>query len=57
MEDTMNEKTDPENNIRSKYCRYQNGRLYFSRQVERRIFFGGTLIMLVWGLLEKIGIL
>ncbi len=41
----------------SKHCCYRNGRLYFTNQVERRIFFGGTLIMLLWSLLVKIGLL
>lgn len=38
------------------FC-YHEGRLYFSRQLERRVFFFMTVAMLVWGLLEKIGIL
>ncbi|MFZ5569206.1 MAG: hypothetical protein ACOZF0_02295 [Thermodesulfobacteriota bacterium] len=36
---------------------YRDGRLYFSRQLERRLFFAGTIIMLIWGFIVKIGLL
>ncbi len=34
----------------------QAGRIYFSRQSERRFYFILTLIMLIWGILYKIGL-
>lgn len=41
----------------NRHLYYQNGRFYFSRQLERRIFFFLTLVMLIWGLLEKFALL
>ncbi len=46
-----------EEKIRSGSFRYRDGRLYFTRQFERRIFFVGTVIMMAWGLLDKFGVL
>lgn len=34
----------------------QAGRIYFSRESERRFYFILTLIMLIWGILYKIGV-
>jgi len=34
-----------------------DGRLYFSRAAERKFFFGMTVIMLLLGLLFKLGVL
>jgi len=35
---------------------WREGRLYFTRRMERRIFFGLTLGMLAWGVLVKLGV-
>jgi len=35
---------------------YSKGRLYFSKQVERRLLFFMTLAMLLWGMLKKMGL-
>jgi len=35
---------------------YENGRIYFSAGLERKVFFLLTLAMLVYGLLSKLGI-
>ena len=35
---------------------YENGRLYFSKQTERSLFFVLTLGMLAGGVLAKLGI-
>ena len=37
--------------------RFGYGRLYFSRAAERKFFFGMTVIMLLLGLLFKLGVL
>ncbi len=34
---------------------YEEGRLYFTRALERKIFFGLTLLMLLWGILTRFG--
>ena len=39
-----------------KIIQYENGKIYFSREVERKFFFILTLIMLFAGLLVKIGL-
>ena len=44
-------KTDP------KTIRYEKGRIYFSRQAERKMFFFLTLVMLAAGLMFKAGLL
>lgn len=36
---------------------WREGRLYFTQRLERGIFSGLTLIMLVWGVLVKLGVL
>ncbi len=36
---------------------YEDGRLYFTRQGERFVFFVMTVIMLIFGLLYKAGII
>lgn len=56
-EDILNTIQNREESIRSRSFCYREGRLYFTRQLERRIFFGGTLLMLFWGVLEKLGVL
>jgi hypothetical protein len=33
----------------------ENGRVYFSKQTERKVFFILTLAMLAWGVLSKWG--
>lgn len=40
---------------RERRFRYENGRLYFSKQTERTVFFVLTLAMLVWGMFEGVG--
>ena len=37
--------------------RIDGGRIYFSRAAERKFFFGLTLIMLLLGILFKLGVL
>lgn len=32
----------------------EKGVIYFSKQTERRIFFVLTLLMLIWGIVDKI---
>lgn len=39
-----------------KKFRMQRGRLYFSREAERKFFFGATLFMLAAGILCKSGL-
>lgn len=34
-----------------------NGRIYFSRHLERRFFFVLTLAMLGWGIMVRLGII
>ncbi len=36
---------------------YENGKFYFTRQGERFVFFIMTIIMLIFGLLYKAGII
>ncbi len=36
---------------------YENGRLYFTKQGERTVFFIMTIIMLILGILYKAGII
>jgi hypothetical protein len=40
-----------------KKLRIINGRIYFSRVAERKFFFSLTLIMLLLGILFKLGVL
>lgn len=42
---------------RKKRILYQDGRLYFSKETERKFYFILTMIMLVAGILYKTGIL
>ena len=35
---------------------YRNGRLYFTKEFERKLFFVLTVIMMLWGALAKIGL-
>jgi hypothetical protein len=39
-----------------KKLRFENGRIYFSRAAERKLFFGLTLIMLLLGILFQLGV-
>jgi hypothetical protein len=43
--------------IDKKKFRMENGRIYFSRATERRFFFSLTVVMLLVGLLFKLGVL
>jgi hypothetical protein len=40
-----------------KKLRIEGGRIYFSRAVERKFFFGLTVAMLLLGILFKLGVL
>jgi len=40
-----------------KWPRIEDGRIYFSRAAERKFFFSLTLIMLLLGVLFKLGVL
>ena len=46
---------DPEQN-RKKSIRYGNGRIYFTREMERKFFFILTLIMLLAGAVSASGL-
>jgi hypothetical protein len=37
--------------------RFENGKIYFSRSAEQRFFFALTVIMLLAGILYKLGLL
>jgi len=37
--------------------RFEDGRIYFSRLAERKFFFSLTVIMLLLGILSKLGVL
>jgi hypothetical protein len=39
-----------------KVIRYKNGKIYFSRETERKFFFILTVIMLLMGLFAKVGL-
>ena len=36
--------------------RARRGRIYFSRETERKFFFGATVLMLLAGILFKVGL-
>jgi len=44
---------DQANNSQQKDS-FKNGKIYFTKQAERKFFFILTLAMLVWGILTKI---
>lgn len=50
------EQQNNKNETAVKSATWREGRLYFTRRMERRIFFGLTLIMLAWGVLVKLGV-
>ena len=35
---------------------HENGKIYFSKKTERKVFFVLTLIMLLWGIITKLGL-
>ena len=35
---------------------YEKGKFYFSKQLERKFYFGLTIIMLLLGILAKVGL-
>jgi hypothetical protein len=39
-----------------KVIQYKNGKIYFSRETERKFFFILTVIMLLLGLFAKVGL-
>ena len=43
--------------INARALRFEGGRIYFSRDVERKFFFVLTLMMLVLGACFKLGVL
>ncbi len=43
--------------IHQKPLFYKKGRIYFPRDMERKFFFVLTLLMLLWGVLVKLGFL
>ncbi len=51
--------TNRTQNIRKKknILRFENGKIYFSKTAERRFYFGMTIIMLLAGMLYKLGVL
>lgn len=50
--------TDLENNAPAKKAFYfANGKMYFNKKTERRFYFFLTMIILVWALLAKTGII
>jgi len=55
-EEKMDNNIFQEEKIRSGSFRYRDGRLYFTGQLERRVFFAGTIIMMAWGILDKFGV-
>ncbi|QTA89555.1 hypothetical protein [Desulfonema magnum] len=36
---------------------HDDGKTYYTKATERKVFFVMTLIMLVWGILSKLGLL
>ncbi len=48
---------NPHNHQSEKRFYHEKGVTYFSKETERYLFFGVTLCMFAWILLEKIGIL
>jgi len=52
MENTTETNTEPS----SKALIYKHGRIYFTKEGERRFYFFLTLVMLISGILYKIGI-
>ncbi len=50
-----NDSVDQQIKERRKSLFYQNGKFYFTQKTERRFFFIMTLIMLLLGLLVKLG--
>jgi len=51
--------TNSTENIRKKkiILRFENGKMYFTKTAERRFYFGMTIIMLLAGMLYKLGVL
>ena len=40
-----------------KMVQYKNGKIYFSRVLERKVFFILTVMMLLWGLFTRAGLM
>ena len=53
MEDNLYSKKK----ILSQILSYKNGKIYFSRKTERKVFFLLTIIMLLWGVFTKLNLL
>lgn len=56
MEQRQSQKTDTRQG-RGRLFVYENGRLYFSSRLERRVLFVVTMLLLAGGALSKMGIL
>ena len=50
-QDRQDDKAEPK-----KMIQYKNGKIYFSRESERKFFFILTVIMLLMGLFAKVGL-
>ena len=56
-EDKMEQISEISGTEKQKPFVYENGKFYFTRQGERFVFFIMTIIMLIFGLLYKAGII
>jgi len=52
----MSRKTQIQKPEQNKAIRIKNGRLYFTKETERLIYFALTVVMLLAGLMVKIGL-
>ncbi|MBU0973529.1 MAG: hypothetical protein KKC20_23010 [Proteobacteria bacterium] len=52
----MNEKIDPPKKRGADNFMAMDGKLFFTKQVEQKVFFAMTMIMLLAGILAKIGL-
>jgi hypothetical protein len=52
----MEENHQGNTHAQEKILRPKNGKLYFSKKTERKVFFVLTLIMLLWGIFTKLGL-
>lgn len=51
MEETCENRNEPQ-----KAFLHEDGKTYFSKSTERKFFFFLTLVMMVWGILSKLGL-
>ena len=52
----MEESHQGNTHAQEKILLHKNGKLYFSKKTERKVFFVLTLIMLLWGVFTKLGL-